>query len=557
MNNLEAAKAYLATKTQPSPFGEMETTKIQLSDEVIYQQKVKRVPLYPWADEVTSLEALLEQTKNIPALKEFYICLLLLTGKSDETLHHKGDVTFERSSGNIYLVEIGESKDKDLRPFLELVAKELNDSKSVSAFEEPTTPDQTIESLIQNLRKNTRKGVEDDALLKYKTFKCETPDDLPDDVKDNYSLVTPTYGVSWNTCISGDDIEKLMGFNPSKYGLVLAGGFFSSMRVQRHVNDFDLFPIMDNITEKEVIDNVVRLINDLSKSYKIKVYRAGSVMTILRTVHLETKKYSQRIYQIIFRKHKTIAELLYGFDLPTCQVAWNGHYFLMTPQADFCMRTGCFFFDLERAREAFEVRLLKYKERGYTLLLPKKHKLTFTHHLSISYCAWMSSDTSTFTRLGQYLFLENIEGKLHLNMLDQDAVSETSAYCYENLKFDIEGCIAEYNSRRTTLAQQYGEVFEFTPEGLNKARILLPASEEDKEFVKMLKDFIRKTATDNCPETITLRNSIKSWVNNDTFLISNKISEPLTFIDIPTDESLLFDMIGNKRTVTESEFYHL
>jgi hypothetical protein len=74
--------------------------------------------------------------------------------------------------------------------------------------------------------------------------------------------------------------------------------------------------------------------------------------------------------QIIKRLYSTVSEVLHGFDLGSCSVAWTGKQIVLTDKAKFTYETGINLVDLRLRRAAFERRLCKYFRRGYSIGFP-------------------------------------------------------------------------------------------------------------------------------------------------------------------------------------------
>ena len=80
--------------------------------------------------------------------------------------------------------------------------------------------------------------------------------------------------------------------------------------------------------------------------------------------------YPQRTIQIVLRRHACVADVLFGFDVDACQLAYDGARVLATPSAVRAFRTGVNIADPERSSSTYEKRLVKYSRRGFAVAVP-------------------------------------------------------------------------------------------------------------------------------------------------------------------------------------------
>ena len=80
--------------------------------------------------------------------------------------------------------------------------------------------------------------------------------------------------------------------------------------------------------------------------------------------------YPQRTIQVVLRRHACVADVILGFDVDACQLAYDGQRVWATPSAQRAFRTGINFADPERSSPAYERRLAKYSTRGFAVAVP-------------------------------------------------------------------------------------------------------------------------------------------------------------------------------------------
>jgi hypothetical protein len=139
---------------------------------------------------------------------------------------------------------------------------------------------------------------------------------------------------------------------------VIAGGWFT--RKSRHDGaDIDIFIYRDH---ESTLCNI------------ISSFRENGYVFSRRTqfyVQLESDDNDARPpVQIILRKYTSIAEILYGFDIGSSQMAYDGNELYLTVLSKFALETGYNIVDTSHLSPTYEKRLYKYKNRGYSIVFP-------------------------------------------------------------------------------------------------------------------------------------------------------------------------------------------
>ena len=147
--------------------------------------------------------------------------------------------------------------------------------------------------------------------------------------------------------------------------ILIAGGSVSSALTCRHINEFvqdlDIFiyGIKDlselNRKLKEIVENLIR---------------ATTQFCVIRTENTTNVIIGTEKYQIIHRGYSFASEILYGFDLGSCAMGWNGNDFVFSLMGCVAFSNHLNIVDTTRRSKTFEVRLSKYLDRGFEIVLP-------------------------------------------------------------------------------------------------------------------------------------------------------------------------------------------
>ena len=98
----------------------------------------------------------------------------------------------------------------------------------------------------------------------------------------------------------------------------------------------------------------------------------GEDVICFRSQHAVTiiSKFPYRHIQIILRLYKSPAEILMGFDVDACAIGFDGEDVYMTPRAHHAITKKMNTVDMTRRSPSYEMRLAKYCQRGYSILIP-------------------------------------------------------------------------------------------------------------------------------------------------------------------------------------------
>lgn len=129
----------------------------------------------------------------------------------------------------------------------------------------------------------------------------------------------------------------------------------------RRSKDCDFFFYGISIEEAESV------ISDIAKWWLSEelgpIYRNKFVTTFYHREH-------KRAYQIIHRVYPSKCAIIGGFDLAPCMILYDGSEILMTPFCLFSLASGLLIPDVSRRSTSFDLRIAKYTNLGFRLLLP-------------------------------------------------------------------------------------------------------------------------------------------------------------------------------------------
>ena len=131
-------------------------------------------------------------------------------------------------------------------------------------------------------------------------------------------------------------------------------------------SDFDLFIYgLDTITEaKQMIADIFGVIENLSCGYDVSSYIISEHAVTIRTI-------DNAKIQIILRLYRDITEILMGFDVDSCCVAYDGTTLWALPRSRYAIQHRCNTVDIHRRSTSYENRLWKYSRRGFKVRVPR------------------------------------------------------------------------------------------------------------------------------------------------------------------------------------------
>ncbi|RIA83139.1 hypothetical protein C1645_699703 [Glomus cerebriforme] len=97
--------------------------------------------------------------------------------------------------------------------------------------------------------------------------------------------------------------------------------------------------------------------------WEVACFRSKHCVTIL-------SQYPYRHIQIVLRLYNSPSEILTGFDVDCCSVGYDGENVWALPRAHQAIIKQRNIVDLTRRSPSYEIRLIKYAERGFEIKVP-------------------------------------------------------------------------------------------------------------------------------------------------------------------------------------------
>lgn len=154
--------------------------------------------------------------------------------------------------------------------------------------------------------------------------------------------------------------------------VIIAGGIFSSIIQflsrgvafnQSDLGDIDLF--FYGINKHEAMAKAIDLITCVKKYYPtVSLIRTECSLTLFAP----EKNFKM---QIILRLHKTPAQIIHGFDVGPSMVGIQNKKLFTCALGIFCLERRINLVLPQYGSSTYEIRLIKYNERGYRIVFPK------------------------------------------------------------------------------------------------------------------------------------------------------------------------------------------
>jgi hypothetical protein len=169
---------------------------------------------------------------------------------------------------------------------------------------------------------------------------------------------------------------------------VIAGGAIFSILFGLPINDIDLFfvGVRDGDTATNILtaqlnkwnvpgltirsDKSLRDRLQIRKEYPVQsgyVNRSDNAVS-LRVLDNDTGQHLD--VQYILRLYQSVTEVIHGFDVDCCCMAYDGQQVWMTPRCNYALTKGYNTLTKDRMSPSYEFRLTKYAFRGIPLLIP-------------------------------------------------------------------------------------------------------------------------------------------------------------------------------------------
>nr|QBK90999.1 MAG: hypothetical protein LCPAC201_03000 [Pithovirus LCPAC201] len=185
--------------------------------------------------------------------------------------------------------------------------------------------------------------------------------------------------------------DRITEFVKETPGLIMAGGYVVKSYLSQlgyyydggRCQDIDLFltgPAASSPeAAKKVVSNLERIFIEYCHSHQQPDGRTPNKFSMARTSNCINFFYcgvdrNDRdcgyIGQVILRLYDHPSEVLHGFDLGSCQMAYDGEEVFTTSAGLLAIMMGINVIDMKRRRRTYEKRLSKYFGRGFGIVFP-------------------------------------------------------------------------------------------------------------------------------------------------------------------------------------------
>ena len=257
---------------------------------------------------------------------------------------------------------------------------------------------ETIKNILQIDSEFRKSGVTDDLF---------TLEQLQVEHGWNYELPTLVKDKEYTEIKYERNIKKIVKKFYEKYriffdidfnNLLIAGGSVMNLLFdERGVKDIDIFiyGLKDEKSATEKISSIIKQFYlNILKIKKGRKSPSDNKMTHEEIVklhndekHMYDKNISKKIdviyngntvsvfvdgltIQFILRLYKTKSEILHGFDLGSSSIGFDGSQIYFTTLSKFCYENMVNIFDGTRRSTTYEIRLVKYFNKGFSIILP-------------------------------------------------------------------------------------------------------------------------------------------------------------------------------------------
>lgn len=156
--------------------------------------------------------------------------------------------------------------------------------------------------------------------------------------------------------------------------MVLAGGAILSCFSNLYAKDLDLFIYGLSLNEaKKKTEYIIDYLESYCKKNKIKYFiiQTKNITQIFMNMYrIEYDKYELVEVQIIPRLYNDIGEILYGFDLGSSSVAFNGEQLYFSLMGAYAYVNNCNIIDTKKCSSSMVRRTEKYSTKGFNTIFP-------------------------------------------------------------------------------------------------------------------------------------------------------------------------------------------
>jgi hypothetical protein len=155
--------------------------------------------------------------------------------------------------------------------------------------------------------------------------------------------------------------DKLMNDFDFGKNLILAGGSVNSIILKQEVNDYDVFCITKDYNQA---------IYEIKRLHQYLLTKTTYKIVMIRNQHAITFRSKDIKVQFILRLYNSIIQVISGFDIDSCCVAYDGIHVYGMPRYVRSVIYGYNFTDPDRQSLTYSSRLIKYQKRRFAIALP-------------------------------------------------------------------------------------------------------------------------------------------------------------------------------------------
>jgi len=175
--------------------------------------------------------------------------------------------------------------------------------------------------------------------------------------------------------------------------------------------DVDIF--FHGLDREDAHAKLVHLLKKLRRTVKMKAGVEHDVVFIKtpNTVTVESGRPRRKI-QFITRLYSTADEVLNGFDIDCCCLGYDGLDVTLTERCVEALRTRVNTVNLDIRGECYEMRLLKYAERGFAICVPGLDRNALDRdwfRIELVKSDWGDYETTTSRDFSKWSKAENLE----------------------------------------------------------------------------------------------------------------------------------------------------
>ncbi len=146
-------------------------------------------------------------------------------------------------------------------------------------------------------------------------------------------------------------------------------------KTKRLCSDIDVFLTTDDPTTiKSAIETIYNRMASLGNTAIVRTENAVSFILTAKCMTLQV--------QIILRSYESPGQIIVGFDVDSCCVAYAGGRAICSPRFLRALRLGYNLIDLTRISPTYEIRLMKYLGRGFAIAMTQPSLMAHVEQLT-------------------------------------------------------------------------------------------------------------------------------------------------------------------------------